>query len=113
MLNAETFWARTTPEPNTGCFLWMDCLVGGYGQLSIGRKLARAPRVAWTLEHGRIPAGMKVLHRCDNPPCVNPRHLFLGTLQDNAQDMARKGRSACRRLRPRTPVRTVASRLNP
>jgi hypothetical protein len=49
--------------------------------------------VAWTLAEGDIPEGLMVLHRCDNPPCVRPGHLFLGTAKDNAVDMTRKGRN--------------------
>ena len=51
-----------------------------------------ANRYAWTITSGPIPAGLLVLHRCDNPPCCNPKHLFLGTKLDNARDRASKGR---------------------
>lgn len=65
----------------------------GYGQIrdSSGRQTG-AHRVAYDLCTGDIPKGMLVLHKCDNPPCINPEHLFLGTNQDNMDDMANKGR---------------------
>lgn len=64
----------------------------GYGQIKIGHKNWRAHRASWTAFNGDIPRGMDVLHRCDNRPCCNPDHLFLGTVLDNMQDMYAKGR---------------------
>ena len=79
------------------CWLWIGPTSNGrYGQFGRGSKpneiRVKAHRFSWELFNGPIPEGMKVLHSCDNPPCVNPSHLFLGTQKDNAQDAIRKGR---------------------
>lgn len=64
----------------------------GYGLLTLRGGTLYAHRVVWELVNGPIPEGMEVCHTCDNPPCCNPAHLFLGTHQDNMLDMAQKGR---------------------
>jgi HNH endonuclease len=64
----------------------------GYGTLSVNGTRWFAHRWAWVQRYGSIPAGMQVLHRCDNPPCCEPLHLFLGTQSDNIRDMYSKGR---------------------
>lgn len=69
------------------------CNEKGYGYVWFRGKSRRAHRVAWERAHGPIPAGMCVLHRCDNPPCVNVEHLFLGTQLDNIADRDAKGRT--------------------
>lgn len=67
--------------------------VGDYGTFRVGKKKQKAHRVAWALTHGPIPEGKFVCHRCDNPPCCNDAHLFLGTAADNMTDKTRKGRA--------------------
>lgn len=75
------------------CWFWQGARFNnGYGSFWLNGRGRRAHRVSWVLYRGRIPENRYVLHRCDNPPCVNPAHLFLGTLSDNSIDRDRKGR---------------------
>lgn len=99
------FWRQVDRDPQQWtCWLWTG------GTTPFGYGLARrsdgsqwrgvvAHRVAWELMRGPIPHDMQVLHRCDEPSCVNPIHLFLGTQRDNVRDMLMKGRSSRRRER--------------
>lgn len=80
------------PEPNTGCILWMGSGVGGYGNITVKGRVRRVHRVVYEMENGPIPDGLLVCHKCDVPACINPAHLFLGTVQDNHADMVGKGR---------------------
>ena len=77
-----------------GCWNWTGAKFKGtgYGQIQVNGRPKRAHRVAWELSNGPVPAGVLVLHRCDNPSCVNPTHLFLGDHQANYDDMVSKGR---------------------
>lgn len=76
-----------------GCWDWKGCKVKGYGTFNFRGKFQRAHRVAWIIENGEIPNKLWVLHKCDNPSCSNPDHLFLGNNDDNMKDMAKKGRN--------------------
>jgi hypothetical protein len=90
----QRFWQRVTQGDPDECWLWTGPTdPNGYGRLrGAGRKVLYAHRVAWTLANGPIPGRLFVCHRCDNPPCVNPSHLFLGSHIENMEDMTRKGR---------------------
>ena len=84
--------AGTVAHPN-GCWEWAGCKDGcGYGRINRDGKLVRLHRAAWEKENGDIPEGMCICHHCDNPSCINPSHLFIGTQKDNMRDRARKGR---------------------
>ena len=89
----ERFWSKV--RVTARCWWWEGfCEPDGYGLVGLFSSLmiTRAHRAAWLLTNGPIPAGLHVLHRCDNPPCVNPDHLFLGTHGDNMRDARLKGR---------------------
>ena len=90
---AQDFYNRLKPNAN-GCLEWTGCLSYGYGTLQYQKKQHRAHRLAYELKHGAIPHGMHVCHTCDNPKCCNTDHLFLGTAQDNTNDMINKQRHA-------------------
>lgn len=89
----DVFWSKVR-KTKTGCWEWIGSRDrSGYGQLSMIRTETRAHRFSMSLHLGRmLKEGEWVLHHCDNPPCVRPDHLFLGTNKDNMRDMTRKGR---------------------
>jgi len=95
----ERFWARVRKGRGAkACWEWQGPPArSGYGQLS-ARCISPHPvlthRLAWVLTYGEIPEGLYVLHKCDNPVCVRPDHLFLGTQDDNNADRQAKGRTA-------------------
>lgn len=93
MISLEVF--NTKVEKTDGCWNWMGCKdQGGYGQITRDRIGYKAHRLSYELHIGPIPDGLWVLHSCYNPWCANPKHLFLGTRQDNIDDKVRKGRQS-------------------
>ena len=103
MPDLERFWAKV--DTSGECWEWTGQRDrNGYGRFSLGRTWHRATRALWALTRGPIPAGMCVLHRCDNPPCVRPDHLWLGSRRDNSRDMAAKRRVAAQ-VHPETAAR--------
>lgn len=92
MSDLERFHSKYKEAVDTGCWVWKTDCVHGYGSFWLQGKVYRAHRASYMLFSGVIPLGMNVLHTCDNPSCVNPQHLFLGTQQDNMTDKRLKGR---------------------
>ena len=87
--------AKVVPEPNSGCWLWVGAATRkGYGHMKFRSGFLKAHRISFLLHRGGpIPRGMVVCHSCDVPSCVNPDHLFLGTLKANIHDCITKGRA--------------------
>lgn len=94
LTTAERFSASATPEPNSGCALWIGTYGtrNRYGIFCAHGQRFRAHRYSYELAYGPIPAGLVVCHRCGTPECVNPDHLFVGTQADNVLDAISKGR---------------------
>lgn len=89
------FWKNVAIKGEDDCWLWLGTrYTKGYGRYTKCRRSIRANRYSWTLVNGQIPAGITICHTCDNPPCVNPRHLWGGTNTQNNADRDKKGRQA-------------------
>ncbi len=96
----QRLWAKVDKSGHihtvlgTPCWLWLGTKIRGYGEIKVHGKKTRVTRFVWTLTRGPIPAGLGVCHHCDNPPCCNPDHLFLGTHAANVADRVAKGRTS-------------------
>ena len=95
----ERLYSKIKVNEYTGCWEWQGTLRNGYGRMIVGsrtdgtRRSESAHRVSYMLNYGGIPDGMDVCHKCDNPCCINPEHLFVGTRKDNIADREAKGRN--------------------
>lgn len=115
---AEKFWSNVDKTPGQGpagdCWQWTGARRGSrvskqsstyYGGMHVGSKVMLAHRISYELAYGSIPTGLGVLHRCDNPACVRPSHLWAGNHLSNVRDAWSKGRGYI----PRNPARGEAS----
>lgn len=109
--NAQRKYDEQLAIPDTDdCVMWTGATTKGYGKRTVAHRQGTdyVHRIAWRQTYGPIPDGLDILHRCDNPPCYNPRHLFLGTHRDNMVDMVEKERGVFKiplRERRKIPLR--------
>lgn len=106
----DRFWEKVAVGEKDDCWEWKASCRHGYGQFGVrAGYIEIAHRYSWIIANGPIPDGLCALHKCDNPKCVNPNHLFLGTRADNTMDMCEKGRN---RSRPTLGTKNGASKLS-
>ena len=89
----DRFWSKVDKRGPDDCWNWTAAKIREYGSFTFNGGTQLAHRVSWELAHGKSPGDLCVCHRCDNPSCVNPAHLFLDTQQGNVHDMWDKGRA--------------------
>lgn len=94
---ASRIWSKVTAGDSAQCWPWQGAKSAprrglAYGKIAVDGVTHYVHRVVWAMTYGPVPDGMRVLHTCDNPPCCNPAHLFLGTHADNMRDREAKGR---------------------
>lgn len=98
-MQPELFWAKVDRRGENECWPWTAATNGRYGKFAVKikgtrrSKMGYAHRRSWEIENGPIPGGLEICHRCDNPLCCNPKHLFAGSRLENAHDMVAKGRA--------------------
>jgi len=91
---AIRLWEKVKINEESGCWEWQGSKnQAGYGQIQFDGRVQLAHRVVWKIIYGNIPNAVCVLHKCDNPLCINYFHLFIGSLRDNTQDMIKKGKA--------------------
>jgi len=92
--NTKRFWSKVEMGKPDECWEWRAYRnQDGYGKYMLNGRVESAHRIAWQMNWGDIPDGLCVCHRCDNPACINPAHLYLATHQENMDDMREKGRA--------------------
>jgi len=95
MTDCGSFWGKVDRRTDDECWEWTGARQSGkwqYGRLTVDGRWMTAHSVSWEMANGPRPEGLVIRHTCDNPPCVNPKHLALGTFADNTRDMFERGR---------------------